>query len=102
MPAKGKTFDPLRISKAVKDAGFTAGEVVVTASGTLVRDGAFLRLNMGGSLRPFVLAGGAKADQLSRQADLLAKRVRVTGKLHASHADKPPGITVEGFEVLDL
>ncbi len=97
-PATGKSFDPSRIPKAVKDAGFTPGDVEVTAAGTLAEENDLLRLKMQGPVPVFVLAGGAKAEQLGSRADLLGKRVRVKGKLHPSHADKPPGLTVESFE----
>ncbi len=84
----------------MKDAGFTPGEVTVTAAGTLARVGGLLRLNMTGPVPQFVLAGGPAAEELNNIAALQGKRVRVTGKLHASHADKPPGITVDAFEAL--
>jgi hypothetical protein len=99
LPAKEKSFDPTQIPKAVKDAGFSPGEITVTAGGTLVHEGGLLRLKMPGRVPQFVLAGGAKADELGGRADLLGKRVRVTGKLHPAHAEKPPGITVEAFEI---
>jgi len=97
-PASGKSFDPARIPKAVKDAGFTPGEIEVTAAGTLVEENGLLRLKMQGPVPAFVLAGGPKAEQLKSRPDLLGKRVRVTGKLHPFHADKPAGLTVESFE----
>ena len=97
-PASGKSFDPSRIPKAVKDAGFTPGEIEVTAAGTLVRENDLLRLKMDGPVPVFVLAGGAQAEPLRSRTDLLGKRLRVTGKLHPSHADRPPGLTVESFE----
>ncbi|MCI0621788.1 MAG: hypothetical protein L0387_08975 [Acidobacteria bacterium] len=100
LPAKGKSFDPTKIAKAVKEAGFTPSEITVTAAGTLARAGDLLQLNMSGPVPQLVLAGGAKADELARQTDLQGKRVRVTGKLHASHADQPPGIAVDTLEVL--
>lgn len=100
MPAKGKSFDPSRIPKAVKDAGFTPGEIGVTATGTFARENDLLRLKMVGPVQQFVLAGGAKVEELNSRSDLLGKRVRVTGKLHPSHADRPPGLTVEKFERL--
>jgi hypothetical protein len=99
IPAKGKSFDPTKIPKAVRDAGFTSAEVSVTAAGTLTRADGLLRLNVAGPVPQFVLAGGAKAEELNSRADLQGKRIRVTGKLHASHADKPPGITVDALEV---
>ncbi len=83
----------------MKNAGFTPREIMVIISGKLVREGDFLRLKTTGPVPEFVLASGAKADELSGRADLLGKRVRVTGKLHPAHAEKPPGITVDAFEV---
>jgi hypothetical protein len=100
LPAKGKTFDPTKIPKAVKDAGFTPGEVEVTAAGTLASKGDMLVLQMQGVVTEFVLAGGPKADELEKRTDLLQKRLRVTGKLHPSHADKPPGLTVERWSLV--
>ncbi len=97
MPA-GKSFDPTRIPKAVKDAGFTPGEVEVTAVGTLVRRKDLLLLEMAGPRREFVLAGGPRAKELENRADMLRQRVRVNGKLHPSHAEQAPGLTVEGWE----
>lgn len=95
MPAAGKSFDPTRIPKAVKDAGFSPGEIEITAVGTLVRRNDLLLLEMAAPRREFVLAGGAKAEELEKRADWLGQRLRVTGKLHPSHADQPPGLTVE-------
>lgn len=95
-PAEGKSFDPTRIPKAVKDAGFSPGEIEVTAAGTL-RSEKDLLLEMTGPVPKFVLADGAKAGELEKRSDLLGQRVRVTGKLHPSHADKPPGLTVESW-----
>jgi hypothetical protein len=101
-PQQGKSFDPVLISKAIQDAGFTATEVVVTADGTLAKGEEFLELNVPGLNRPFALAGGAQADALRNRADLVGKKIRVTGKLHPSHAEQPPGLTVEEFQPVKL
>ncbi|MBI3952191.1 MAG: heavy-metal-associated domain-containing protein [Acidobacteria bacterium] len=97
-PKPGKSFDPVLIPKVIQDAGFTATEVVVTANGTLVKGGEFPELDVPGLNHPFVLAGGAQAATLRKRTDLVGKRIRVTGKLHPSHADRPPGLTVENFQ----
>lgn len=97
-PKSGKSFDPVLIPKAIQDAGFTATEVVVTADGTLVKGGEFPELNVPELNHPFVLAGGAQAAALTKRTDLVGKKIRVTGKLHPSHADQPPGLTVEEFQ----
>ena len=95
LPAKGKSFNPTKIPKAVKDAGFTPDEIQVVAGGVLARKNDLLLLEMSGQVRQLVLAGGTKEKELRARADLLGKRLRVSGKLHPSHADRPPGITVE-------
>lgn len=93
-PAPGKSFDPTAITKAIKDAGFTPGEVELTAVGTLRRKNGLLVLEMSGPVRQLVLDGGAKTAELKQRRDLLGQRVRVTGKLHPFHADKPAGLQV--------
>ena len=97
-PKQPESFDPALIPKVIEDAGFTAREVVFTADGTLVKRGEFLEMDIAGLKHPFVLAGGAKADALGKRSDLLGKKLRVTGKLHPSHGDQPPGLTIEVFE----
>jgi hypothetical protein len=95
LPVKGKSFDPTRIPKAVKDAGFTPGEIAITAVGTLAGTNELRQLEMPGLVLRFILAGGAKIEELKRQSDLLGKRLRVSGRLHPAHGDRPPGLTVE-------
>lgn len=97
-PKSGRSFDPVLIPKAIKDAGFTATEVVVTADGTLIKKEKFLQWDVPTLKHPFVLAGGAQADALGKRADLMGKKVRVIGKLHPNHGDLPPGLTVESFQ----
>ena len=97
-PVPGRSFNPTEIPKAVKDAGFTPGEIKLTAAGTLAKKGDLLRLEMTGALAVLVLAGGERAGELEKRSDLLGRRVRVRGALHASHGDQPPGLTVEGWE----
>ncbi len=84
----------------MKDAGFTPGELQLVAVGTLTRKEGLLTLEMSGVLREFALAGGAKAEELMRRNDLLGKRLRVAGRAHPYHADRPPELTVESFQTL--
>ncbi len=100
-PAEGQSFDPTQIARAIKSAGFGAGEIELTAVGTLSRQDDLLLLELSGAVRKFVLAGGAKAEELEGRAELLGKRLRVTGKLHPSHADRPPGLMVERWALAD-
>lgn len=99
-PAAGKGFDPTKIPKAVKDAGFTPGSIEVTAGGMLETKEDLLVLTMPGSPAVLVLAGGERAEELRGRGELRGHRVRVRGKLHPSHGDKPPGLIVESFEVV--
>ncbi|GBC81598.1 hypothetical protein HRbin10_00710 [bacterium HR10] len=99
-PQTGKSFDPVLIPKALRDAGFTPTAIVVVVDGTLIAEGEFLTLDVPGLDHSFVLAGGAQADALRKRTDLVGKKIRVAGKLHPSHADRPPGLTVESFEPL--
>ncbi len=100
LPAKGKSFDSTKIPRAVKDAGFTPGDVLIVAAGALARKDDLLLLEMSGPVQQFVLAGGTKADELRARSDLLGKRLRVAGKLHPSHAERPPGLAVESWTLL--
>ena len=100
-PAEGKNFDPTKIPRAVRKAGFAPGEIEVTAVGRVAIEDDFLRLEMPGPVEQLVLAGGAKAEELRERSDLIGRRLSVTGVLHPSHADKPPGITVERWELVD-
>ncbi len=100
-PAEGKSFDPAEIPKAVRKAGFAPGDVHVTAVGILAKTDELLALEMTGKLEKLVLAGGAKVDDLSQKPELLGRLVRVSGKLHPSHDDKPPGLTVEAWETAE-
>lgn len=96
-PKPGKSFDPALIPKAIKDAGFSAPEVIATAEGTLIKKKEFLELEVPGLKHPFVLAGGAEEGALKNRSDLVRKKLLLTGKLHAGHADLPPGLTIEAF-----
>ena len=100
LPTNGKSFDPRRISRAIRDAGFTPGRIELTASGRLAKQGELLVLEMTGAIKEFVLAGGAQAGALTERTELAGKRLRVRGELHPEHADRPPGLTVEKFEQL--
>jgi hypothetical protein len=99
-PKKGKSFDPVLIPKVIKDAGFTATEVTVVADGTLAAENGAWKLEVPDLTYSFVLVGGPKADMLTKRADLLGKRIRITGKLSPSQAGPPGGISVEDFQPL--
>ena len=98
LPKPGKSFDLARIPKAIEDAGFSAPEVVATIVGTLAQSKDGLELYVPGLNQPFVLAGGPQGDALKKRTDLVGQKIRLTGKLHPSHGDLPPGLTVESFE----
>jgi hypothetical protein len=92
-----RSFDPVLIPRAIKDAGFTARDIVVTAVGTLSKGSDFLKLDVPG-VRRFDLVGGTRGGELFGRSDLLGKRVRVTGWLNAGA--NPARLTVESFQPL--
>jgi hypothetical protein len=97
-PAKGRTFDPAGIPCTVRDAGFSSPEVFFTAKGRLEKEGERLALRVPGLRHVFYLEGGAGFAELKAATTFLNKTIRVSGKLHGSHAERPPGMTVEKFE----
>lgn len=56
-------------------------------------------LHVSGLRQPFLLSGGAQDEALRRQAELMGKKIRLTGKLRTIQGAGPPGLTVEEFEV---
>lgn len=97
-PKPGKSFDPEQIPKAIKDAGFSAPEVLVEADGTLAKREGFLELDVPGLKHAFALSGGPQMDALAARADLAGKKVHITGKLQTDHRELPPRLTVESFQ----
>ena len=97
-PKAGKSFDPVLVPKAIRDAGFTATEVEVVADGTLASRNGALELDVPDLKHPFVLAGAAWAKSLQGHKNLVGRRVRVTGKLQMSHGNLPPTLTVENVQ----
>ncbi len=98
IPATGKDFDPTRIPKAIRDAGFSPGEIELTAVGVVTKEGERLAVELSGGPAKLVLSGGAKLSELERRNELLGHRVRVTGKLLVSAEMKHPGLSVENWE----
>ena len=97
-PAKGRTFDPAEIPRAIRDAGFSSPEVFFTVKGRLEKEGEWLALRVPGLRHIFFLEGGPGFAELKAATTFLNKTIRVSGKLHGSHADRAPGMTVEKFE----
>lgn len=93
----GISFDPTAIPSAIKGAGFTSQDIVVTVEGTMSQRQGFLELKVPGLVQPFVLSGGKRVDELRNEMDLLGKNIRIVGLLHPSNADRPPGLTVDSF-----
>ena len=99
--AEGKSFDPRLLRKTVSDAGFSAPEVEITVSGKLVSREEDLYLESGAPVAAFVLRGGEVVEALRGKKDLIGQRLRLRGQLHASHADQPPGLTVEEWKIIE-
>jgi hypothetical protein len=93
-----ESFDPTRIPKAIRDAGFSLRDLAVQIQGILTQGKEFLELTVEGLEQPFLLAGGIQVDELEKRSDLLGKRIQITGQLHPSHANEPPSLTVEEYQ----
>ncbi len=92
-----KSFDPAQLTRAIKDAGFTATEVVLSANGTLIQREQILELKVPGLEHSLVLSGGSRIQRLTEQSDLVGKKVHVRGKLQPGLSDQVVGMTVEDF-----
>jgi heavy-metal-associated domain-containing protein len=97
-PKAGSSFDPVQIPKAIKDAGFSATEVVAEVDGTLTKREGLLEFKIPGLKHPFILSGGPQMDALAARADLVGKKLHITGMLQPGHGALPPGLTVESFQ----
>jgi len=98
IPEQGKSFDPIGIPRVIEEAGFSATEILLSVDGTLVQGEEFLELKVPGLESPFLLVGGEAAERLSRGMDLVATKVRVTGRLRPGNSGQPPTLTVEEFK----
>ena len=98
---EGGGFDPTLIARAIRDAGFSAREVTVTARGELVEHEGLSALRLPGPPGLLVLAGGERIDELLDSGLPPGSRIRVAGHLHPSHADEPPGMEVDEWEEVD-
>ena len=96
-PKVGESFDPFEITKAIKKAGFTPGEVDLTVQGKLSRYKEFWALEVPGLAQPLLLSRGPASGKLGKSTAPKGRMLTVTGQLHPSHGDEPPGMTVEKF-----
>ncbi len=99
-PKPGKSFNPSLIRKAVNDAGFTAGEVRLTARGKLVQYDKFLALKVPTLEQVIVMEGGNRSDELRQKSEFIGREFTVSGRLHPSHGDQPPGMTVDNWRLM--
>ncbi len=97
LPRKDRSFDPARIPRAVRDAGFTPREIRVTAVGVLALEKEGPKLEIPGVQRRWSLAGGPVAQEPRKWEDLLGQRVRVIGLFDAGADASPPSLTVEAW-----
>ena len=99
LPKEEESFDPSAIPGAVRKAGFTPGEIVLTAAGTLRRAGDGLRLEMEGPLPALVLSGGGGFAELQAAGDAVGRRVSVTGTFTLGESkEELPRLSVDAWE----
>lgn len=88
----------MQIPKAIKDARFSAPEVLVEANGTLTKREGSLQLDVPGLTDPFTLSGGPQMDELAGSLDSVGKKIHITGHLQTDRHEFPPRLTVESFQ----
>ncbi len=96
-PKDKQSFDPTRIPDAIKKAGFSAPKVEIVVRGKMEKWRDMPALRAPGQPQVFVLQGGKQFEALPKTTSP-GKQVRITGMLHGSHGDSPPGLTVESIE----
>lgn len=102
----GKAVDTDRLNKAVKESGFTPGDIEITATGSLTEKDGHPALKVTGSDQVFLLVGGHKHDK----EELLSKEkideikaatengaITITGHVY-THTDFPTALSVDSFE----
>ncbi|MBI1745909.1 MAG: hypothetical protein HYR55_04885 [Acidobacteria bacterium] len=77
-------------------------EVQLTAQGKATKYENLFALQVAGLAEVLVLEGGKRAEELKRTLNVLNKNLKVTGNLHPSHVNRPPGLTVDEFQVVNL
>ncbi len=99
--AEGEGFDPTSIATAVRDAGFSAERIDVTAVGTVVNEGGAARLEMTAPLTALRLRDGTKTAQLKERRGLLQGPLRLTGRLEPAREGQPALLALETWEPVD-
>ncbi len=97
----GEGFDPARVTRAVRDAGFGPGPLRLRAAGTLAAYEDLPALSLPTAPGLLVLTGGEELDALRASRLPAGSRIVVEGDLHPPHADKPPGLTVRSWRELE-
>lgn len=98
---KGAGFDPTLIAPAIRDAGFSARELMVTAHGELTEHEGLPALRLAGSPELLILAGGTRLAELTDSGLSPGTGLRVTGHLHPSQEEKPPGMEVDEWQEVE-
>ena len=101
---KGSSLSIEEVEKAVKDGGFTSGDISITVTGRLVeRDGRTV-LAMPGSEEIFLMEQNEQLQKLEKTLNGKDKRVKLTGKVAREHKEghsvHPYVLSVEQFKIL--
>lgn len=105
----GKAVDVDRLNKAVKESGFTPGEIKITATGSLIEYNSYPALKVKGSDQVFLLVekhehekeeflSKEKIDEIQAATGNGAKEITITGYIH-THRDFPPALSVDSFKI---
>ena len=76
-------------------------DAVKRARGELVEHEGLPALRLPGPPDLLILAGGERLEELMDSGLPPGTRIRVTGHLHPSHGEKPPGMEVDEWEEVE-
>lgn len=105
----GKAVDIDRLNEAVRESGFTPGEIKITATGSLIEYNSYPALKVTGSDQVFLLVekhehekeeflSKEKLDQIKAATENGEKTITITGHVH-THRDFPPALSVDSFKI---
>lgn len=105
----GKAIDINRLNNAVKESGFTPGDIKVTATGEFTESSGNPAIKVSGSDQIFLLVGSKSHEkeeflseeriaEINTATESGGKKLTVNGYLH-THSELPSALSLESYEI---
>lgn len=105
----GKAVDIDKLNEAVKESGFTPGEIKITATGSLIEYDGYPALRVTGSDQVFLLVrkhehekeeflSKEKIEEIKAATENGIRTITITGHVH-THRDFPSALSVDSFKI---